>query len=624
VERGRGARARVVRLIAVAAAVALGLAFAPLLPVTVTLLWNWTRLLFPWWVRRAMDESVWFLALLAVAVPLTLRPRRIGPLTVPAVFWARLDAAASWALGRRLALALAIAAGVMLVTWIPHYLTWPWWNDTEYFAVSAQAWDAGILPYRDLYDFNFPGPTYVHWLIGKVFGWGHTVPFNALDAALVVALGAALAAWSRNRFGTAAPGLVGYLAFLGYYFALNYTLVAQRDWQAPLFVVLGLLVLEVRRDRVGLVASALAFAAALTYRPHPVVLLPALLSAIDENARGAGEPWSRTARAVAIWSGVVAVGLLAGAAPVVLAGVADDFLYWFRVAWFGGNYHRGSTRSFPGEILGQLGRWETDVVFLGVVALAVAGSLPRRTARTWALALLSVLLYRPLSPVLHDYLRHPLILVWSVALAVVSAWVLTSSRLVPVVRLLTVAVIVGHVVPGVPEYCRPWTSAQALADLARGRDPAVPPPGCEQFLPARFHTARYWWEDYCSLLAYLREKTGPRTFVANFFRSAPFPAVNAPTGRLTAFPSPGGILWLRSAAPGLEDPFVEALARPRETVVVWAPSFPPRSESLFLERLEETIRRLYEPEARFGTMEVWRRRPAPPAERGVPGNPPGS
>jgi hypothetical protein len=235
-----------------------------------------------------------------------------------------------------------------------------------------------------------------------------------------------------------------------------------------------------------------------------------------------------------------------------------------------------------------------------------------------------VLLYRPLSPVLHDYLRHPLILVWSVALAVVSAWVLTSSRLVPVVRLLTVAVIVGHVVPGVPEYCRPWTSAQALADLARGRDPAVPPPGCEQFLPARFHTARYWWEDYCSLLAYLREKTGPRTFVANFFRSAPFPAVNAPTGRLTAFPSPGGILWLRSAAPGLEDPFVEALARPRETVVVWAPSFPPRSESLFLERLEETIRRLYEPEARFGTMEVWRRRPAPPAERGVPGNPPGS
>ena len=163
---------------------------------------------------------------------------------------------------------------------------------------------------------------------------------------------------------------------------------------------------------------------------------------------------------------------------------------------------------------------------------------------------------------------------------------------------------------------------------ARGRDPAVPPPGCELSLPMRIQRARYAWEDYRSLLAYLRERTGPRTFVANFFRSYPFPTVNAPTGRLTAFPSPGGILWLRYAAPEMEDPFVAALARSRETVVVWTPSLPVQLENLPLERLEETIRRLYEPEARFGTMEVWRRRPAdpgpaPPAERGARGSPPG-
>src|SRR5437868_1335449 len=91
--------------------------------------------------------------------------------------------------GRRLArlLRLAPLCVVLLTTWVPHSLTWPWWADTDQFAVSAQAWDAGILPYRDLDDFDFPGPIYVHWVLGKTLGWGRTAPFYAFDAALLAA-----------------------------------------------------------------------------------------------------------------------------------------------------------------------------------------------------------------------------------------------------------------------------------------------------------------------------------------------------------------------------------------------------------------------------------------------------
>lgn len=618
-------RTRRRRLFKIAARVAVAISVLITLPDIGFWLWNTFWLVQPWWLRAVLRPVFGFVCLAVLAVPLTLRPRRIGPLSVPDALWARTDRASDWALRGGLDRVLLWAAVVLLAGWLPHYLLWPWWSDTEYFAVVAQAWDHGILPYRDLYDFNFPGPTYVHWLLGKVFGWGHTLPFNLLDAALVVGLGVLLTAWSRDRFGRATPGLFGYMAFLGYYLSLNYALVGQRDWHAAGLAVLALATLEMRRDRAGLVVSALAFAAALTVRPHPVVFLPALLSAIDEHAREAGDPWWKTLRAGAVWSCVVAAGLVAGAAPVVLAGVADDFAYWFRVAWYGGEYNRATPQSLPWRVLAELGRWEIGATFVALGVFAVSGPGPRRTARTWALALAGAYLYRPLSPFPHDYLRHPLILTWSVGLAVLAARLLTCDRLAPVVRLLLLALVMSYPISWVPNFWRPVASARALVDIFRHGEPVVPPPGCEGALGNRKDYGVYPWEDYRAVLAYLRTHTGPRTYVANFFRSHPFPTVNAPTGRLPAFPSPAGILWLRHAAPGLEAEFVDALERPRDVVVVWSPNVSPSRRALGLESLERSIRRNYVPEATFGNIEVWRRKAADatPARADGTGSQPG-
>ena len=131
--------------------------------------------------------------------------------------------------------------GFLLVTWLPTYLTWPWYTDSEHFAMLARLWDSGGLPYRDMFSTQFPGEIYLHWLLGKLLGWGNTVAYYAVDAALVIAFGALLVLWGRRRVGSALPGWIGFSTFLLYYVSQNYTVAGQRDWHAAFLVLFCLL-----------------------------------------------------------------------------------------------------------------------------------------------------------------------------------------------------------------------------------------------------------------------------------------------------------------------------------------------------------------------------------------------
>ena len=151
-----------------------------------------------------------------------------------------------------------------LLTWAPNYLTWPLWADHDVFATAATSWDRGVLPYRDFAGNNFPGTIYLFWMFGKLFGFGWALgpSMYGFDAALVAIFGASLIFWSILRFGRAMPGLVGYGGFLGYYLTLDYSLAAQRDWQGPVFVVLGILLAQATRGgRIGRTLAALLSAA---------------------------------------------------------------------------------------------------------------------------------------------------------------------------------------------------------------------------------------------------------------------------------------------------------------------------------------------------------------------------
>ena len=183
------------------------------------------------------------------------------------------------------------------------------------------------MPYRDLVDFDFPGPIYLHFLLGKIFGWGPTVAFYAMDAAFVVVLGVALAAWSRRLFGSALPGLVSYLTFLGH--LSQPRLLAGRPARLACAAPGGPGPASHSRcgpGRRGRLVSALALGLALAFRPHEIVFLPAMAAAIDEGARHAGEPWPRAIRPWLAWSALLAVSLLLAFSPLILAGILDDLV----------------------------------------------------------------------------------------------------------------------------------------------------------------------------------------------------------------------------------------------------------------------------------------------------------
>jgi hypothetical protein len=524
-----------------------------------------------------------------------------------AAFDHRTDPAAARLLGPPLTAALGLVVAAYLLTWAPHYLTWPLWADTEQFAISAQSWDTGIRPYRDLADFDFPGPIYLLYLLGKVFGWGRTMAFYAADLALLLLLSAALLAWSRHLFDTWIPGLIGVLAWLAYYLGQDYTHIAQRDWQATAMTVLGLLALETLPGRWARPMSAMALAAALAYRPQPVLFAPAFLSAVQESARRPGDPALGTRRALAWWSAALTASLVAVFTPLVAAGVIDDFIKALRITRYGGSYNQTDWSLFVYRFKDLvLKEWTTPCSMLALALLAASGPARLRpAARTWMLALIGAACYKPISPVQHDYLDEPMRLVQSVGLALPAAWLLAVPRLTPSVRLAGLVVLLAAAVPGWPRYCTARGSLEALGPLARGEIPKHAPPGCRDFFPRG--PASDPWDDYRRVLLYLRDDVDRRRPVASLLRALPLQAVNGPTGHLSPFPAAGGCMHLHLVDRRLVDAFIEALERTAGTLVVWIPDDPAIIKDLRFPRIEAVVRRRYRPCERFGRIQVWAR-----------------
>jgi hypothetical protein len=621
---------RLARVLLIAVAATLGAAVLLILPVS------------PGWVPLEVQLFVAhpLMRVLAIALVLVLGPARIlgwiprrtrerlmrwvrralswRPLRITRAATARAAAAVMVAARGRLSGLEALAARLLrgpatvvagalsllfVATWVPHYLTWPWWADIDQFAVSAQAWSVGILPYRDQLDFDFPGPIYLHFVLGMLFGWGATVAFHAVDAALVVVLGVALAAWSRRLFGSALPGLVSFLTFLAMYLGLDFSLVAQRDWHGPLLVVLGLLASEVWRGRRGRAVSALAMGLALAVRPQEIVFLPAMVAAVDDGERPAGQPWQKSIRPLVEWSLFLAVSLLLAFAPLIAAGTLDD-LWRALTSARQGPYNVNTFFWFSHHLGLYFEQQGTFAVLAGVVVLAVAGPAALRgPARTWALALLGAFFYKPISLWPHRYLDQPVALLWAINLAILVAWLLTAPRLIALARLAAIGAIVACCVPGVPRFCDPARSVAAIGPLLRGADPVAEPPGCtKQFASPEWPSSRYRWDDYRAVLDFLRGSTPPQVPVANLLWNVPYPPVNGPTGHLTPFPAAGGYVHLWMVDPSLIDEYVAILRKNEDLIVVWSPG----KKNPFFPKLDRAVRASYCPAARFGAIEVWR------------------
>ena len=507
-----------------------------------------------------------------------------------------------------LAWPLTAALGVLclweLLTWAPNYLTWPLWADHDVFATAATSWDRGVLPYRDFVGNNFPGTIYLFWMFGKLFGFGWALgpSMYGFDAALVVVLGAVLVFWSILRFGRALPGLIGYAGFLGYYLALDYSQAAQRDWQGPVLVVLGLLLVQASGGRVGRTIAALLAAAGLLIRPQSILLLPAQAMAVAAEAR---RKEKSAALAVAEWAAIVAAGVALGFLPLILSGLMGDFRDSLRVVTYGGKYNMVTATRFAEQMLVQLQPLRVDIVPLGIALLASrASTRTRAAAGPWIVAFLGVLLYRPMSPHPHTYLTHPLMLVWFILAAILASLILDRDELSASIRLAAVLMLIGLVGVSVkPRFSNPNGSREAYTVLKLHREPGPKPTGYASN-PDVVAAGYYEWKDYRDVLDYLRAETSEATKVANCLKFVP--AINGPTARLSPFPAES-VAWLIVVREDAEESFAESLERATDSVVVWAPSESDLPKAPKLPRIEAAIRAKYRPSKKFGIIEVWRR-----------------
>ena len=565
------------------------------------------------WVPPYLRSYCQVAAVVGLGHVFVRRPGRIFWREIPERFWIITEDVARVVVDRVLPVITGALTVWMFLLWFPLFLQWPWWADMDHFALAAQWWSAGRLPYRDQIDYNFPGPIYLMWILGKVFGWGKTMPPLIVDAAMLAGLGVAMVAWSRERFGQWLPGLAACAIFVGYYLSLNATLVAQRDWQATWLVVMSLMVIEVFPSRRWVwPLSALLLALSFTFRPYAVLFLPAFVSAIDARVRIPGESISVSGKALAGFGLILGVMLAIVYAPLWTAGILDDFVKRLAYVVPGGAYNKNSSNDFRTRLLEELADWRVPWLLIPLAFLAA-----RRTdrlgqsSRTWGLALLGAVFYRPIGPVGHHYLVIPIQLLFAMGVAVILEASLTvPSWLRPSGRMLAVSVILVAFFPGIPRTCD-WSETRAtLAHDFFGGEPPARPIGMEAvFFRKKVAPLAYNWESYNQLLAYLRRTTTPNTLVANTFRKSPYPAINGPVGRLSPYPGPGGMVWFRWVGPGLELEYCRALERAEDAVVVWTPGEKTDFPWMQLSNLVRTIREHFRPEAKFGVMEVWRRIP---------------
>jgi hypothetical protein len=199
---------------------------------------------------------------------------------------------------------------------------WPLVHDAPLMHYVAWRMAGGAVPYRDVFDMNFPGVYVLHWLVVRVLGTGD-LAWRVFDlgwlAVTGVLIGLIVAPWGRAA--AVGAGLVFALHHLGG----GAWQAGQRDFLLCAFLLAG--ALGVTRwlesgARLPLVCGGLALGASMTIKPHAVVFTAALGVLIVVAA------WRVGAR-VPTALGVFALGVVAAPAAVVAwLGVAGALPAW--------------------------------------------------------------------------------------------------------------------------------------------------------------------------------------------------------------------------------------------------------------------------------------------------------
>jgi hypothetical protein len=155
--------------------------------------------------------------------------------------------------------------------------SWPLVHDAPILHYIAWRIGDGAVPYRDVFDMNQPGAYLLHLAVLQTLGAGD-VAWRVFDLGWLAITALAIAAFAAPWGTAAAAG--GALVFATYHLAGGAWQAGQRDFLLCPFLVVGLLGvarwLEQRGRVASLACSGAAMGAAVTVKPHAVVLAAAL------------------------------------------------------------------------------------------------------------------------------------------------------------------------------------------------------------------------------------------------------------------------------------------------------------------------------------------------------------
>jgi hypothetical protein len=198
-------------------------------------------------------------------------------------------------------LVIGLAGVVVYFGWVS--LPWPLVHDAPIMHYIAWRISEGAVPYRDVFDMNFPGVYLVHLGVLRTVGAGDGA-WRVFDlvwlGATSLAIGALAAPWGR----LAAAG--GALFFAAYHIGGGAWQAGQRDYLLCVFLLVGALGVArwgERRQRRALFVGGLVLGAGVMVKPHALLLALGLLGLVLLAPQSRGLRW----QAAAIFAGGLAV-----------------------------------------------------------------------------------------------------------------------------------------------------------------------------------------------------------------------------------------------------------------------------------------------------------------------------
>ncbi|MBI3824755.1 MAG: glycosyltransferase family 39 protein [Candidatus Rokubacteria bacterium] len=222
------------------------------------------------------------------------------------------------------ALVVLTGALVAYVAWAS--LPWPLVHDAPIMHYVAWRIADGAVPYRDLFDMNFPGVYLIHLAVVTVMGTGD-FGWRLFDLAWLAATCLVIARLARPWGRAAATG--GALLFALYHLAGGPWQAGQRDFLLCVFLLLGALGVARWADGAGardLAWAGLALGAGVTIKPHAVLLAAGLAGFVAVRGRQRGA----SVRGLVTF---VAAAAVAPAGVVAWIGLAGGLGAWRQIVF---------------------------------------------------------------------------------------------------------------------------------------------------------------------------------------------------------------------------------------------------------------------------------------------------